>query len=145
MSSVEDNLNLREEEVARRLEAIENKISLLEQYSLAPPTNSLVRQEFNDLFYSRIYSGAVNGNGTVLTTFPSGWSVERTSDPGEYTITHNLGSGLYSMVLSGANTGGDVYIPHSETREPNQFTVEVFDENGTLVNGAFYFILVFEK
>lgn len=91
-----------------------------------------------------VYAGIVPGViGTLLTDYflPNGWTAEYDSGSGFYIVTHNLGTRLYSVVVSknaSASAGG--IIPRVEVDE-NAFYVTMFNSALSATTGGFNFIL----
>lgn len=83
------------------------------------------------------YRGRVQSDGTASSGFPSGWTASRTSD-GAYTITHNLGSGVYVAV---ANVNGSADLTIYVTLQANYFNVRIRDLSGVPTDSNFSFIL----
>ena len=84
------------------------------------------------------YAGVVNSDGTAGTPFPSGWSSTKNAG-GDYTITHNLGTTSYSVVIT-AISGGD--LCKAATISSNTFRVFTFANGGTYTDTKFNFLLV---
>ncbi len=85
-----------------------------------------------------VYYGYVESDGDEGTPFPSGWSSSNDST-GVYTVTHNLGTSAYSVVVvPRASTVKDISV---SVRGSNSFTVRVSNLSDTLEDNDFMFIL----
>lgn len=84
---------------------------------------------------TRVYSGAVNSDGTAGTPFPTGWT-SATPGTGNYTVTHNLSTTSYVVVAMGG-TAREVQA----TRNANTIDFLTRNSAGTLADGSFTFIL----
>lgn len=86
------------------------------------------------------YPGYVNAAGTAGTPFPAGWSVTSTGT-GAYTVTHNLGTTNYTVVLTAA--GATFHVCAIYSINSNNFTCSLSTIVGaSLQNGDFTFILL---
>ena len=96
-------------------------------------------------FLEKIRLGALNpstfgGNvvsGAAGTLFPSGWTVTHTST-GVYTITHNLNTTAYAVVITLVTPG---LIAAVTSRAANSFQVSTENLTPAAANGDFDFIL----
>lgn len=85
---------------------------------------------------SVVYAGAVNSDGTT-NHLPSGWTSSRTG-VGQYTVTHNLGSALYSApaIASGATA-----FPKFNAVNINDVQYVFLNDAASLTDTKFFFIL----
>lgn len=83
------------------------------------------------------YGGHVNSDGSLGSYFPTNWTVTGTSTP--YTVTHNLNTNLYSVVVTSVD-GGVRYI-EVETMTTASFKVYIYNSSSSSVAGAFNFVL----
>lgn len=87
-----------------------------------------------------IFPGRVGADGSA-TDLPTGWSSARDNDPGEYTVTHNLGTTSYAAVITGG-VAGLARIATIDDHSTNSFGVEIRTAADALVNSGFEFILM---
>lgn len=99
-----------------------------------------------DLSYSgviqpRLYHGYVSG--TSITDDNTLFSAANPST-GRYTITHNFGTTGYTVTATALRgSGAGAYIAKIESRNSNDFKVTIFDENGTVQDSDFMFLLCY--
>jgi hypothetical protein len=86
---------------------------------------------------AQIYIGVIGSDG-VSIKLPTGWSCSRTSAPGEYRLTHNLGKLTYVFVAT-STTYAAVY---GVARNTDYVDYETRDSSGALINALTWFILI---
>lgn len=86
-----------------------------------------------------IYPGIVDGDGTALS-LPQFWT-SATTGTGKYTVTHNLGTTSYVVVLTAVQSGLALKVPNLATVTASAFTVEI-DDTINYSNSRFHFILM---
>ena len=87
-----------------------------------------------------MYCGYVSS--TTITASNNSFTASNPST-GNYTITHNLGTTLYSVQLTALRaSGAGAYTAKVAAINSNSFTVIVFDDTGAAQNGDFSFLLV---
>lgn len=85
-----------------------------------------------------MYNGYVISNGNA-GDLPSGWSSSRSS-AGVYVVTHNVGSGVVSAVVTAFGDGASAYYCGSiYANNTNSFTVNTTDMAAALADTAFFF------
>src|SRR3569832_1390629 len=128
-------------------QALEQRIQQLEQWrgNLDRPDRL---ETFKDIIIRGgstlkgcIFAGAVDSGGTFIAG-PPGWTISYISgtNPGEYTITHNLGNTNYIVVASPFNIGSldfDIYVS-VETRNANTFKVRTTKTSATTEHAWFF-------
>lgn len=82
--------------------------------------------------------GYVFSGGSAGYTFPAGWSVSKIAT-GRYTVTHNLGTLIYSVVVT--PVAGAAKVWSIESFGSNSFTVRIGNLAGSLEDNDFCFIL----
>lgn len=87
-----------------------------------------------------VFPGYVKSDGTSAAPYflPSGWTCTKTGT-GAYTITHNLGTLSYNVVLSVG--GATVGLPVIYTIALTNFTLSTFSSGAALQNQDFTFIV----
>lgn len=85
------------------------------------------------------YDGNIHG-AALETILPTGWTVTKNST-GNYTVKHNLGTILYSVVAS-ASQSTNVKVSTVTTANANDVTFTWWDENGVAQDTSFNFVLV---
>jgi hypothetical protein len=86
----------------------------------------------------RTYGGYVYAAGTALS-LPVSWTSAKTGT-GAYTVTHNLGSASYTVVITAA--GSQLGIASIYTINANTFTLSMFNTSAVLTDCDFTFILL---
>ena len=95
--------------------------------------------EFGAVTIPLVYGGVIAANGTA-TVISTGWT-SSTFGAGEYTITHNLGTTNYSVVVSPLTDSGVGYSMAIYAYDATTVTVFAYDSTNTLHDHAFTFIL----
>lgn len=94
----------------------------------------------------QVYGGFVNSGGTTGTPFPSGWTVA-TPGAGRYTITHNLATTNYSVVVS--NKSAFSNVGSIVTLGSNSMEIDMYNNTvgatWSATNTSFFFILVVQS
>lgn len=85
--------------------------------------------------YDNVGSVSSGGGGTL----PSGWSASNIST-GRYTVTHNLGTSSYAVVVTPVVSVAKVWA--IESKGTNSFTVRIANTSFSLENNPFDFILL---
>lgn len=103
------------------------------------PTDALqlVPKKYVDNLSATIYSGFVNLNGTA-GSLPTGWT-SSTTGTGQYTVTHNLNSALYTCVAISSAT---VCFAVLNAINVNDVQLKFLNDTGSLTDCKFYFILI---
>lgn len=91
------------------------------------------------LNYVGIINLDVSSNATVAM-LPKGWTVTHIANSGIFTITHNLNTLLYAVVVTPLFSG-NTYEVANAVRSANSFTVRTFFYPAQLADQAFNFIL----
>jgi len=82
-----------------------------------------------------IYHGRVEETGDEGTPFPTGWTSVKNST-GRYTVTHNLGTTNYTLLISGQGIG---FFFIDGAPAANDFDVGYNEAGGSLGDRNFYF------
>ncbi len=84
------------------------------------------------------YGGTVTGAGAAGSTFPTGWSVAH-NGTGDYTVTHNLGTTAYVVVVS--NFAGSAAYMILQSFDANSFRLLTYNVTPSVNDTPFSFIL----
>ena len=91
-----------------------------------------------DQLDAKVYGGRITNGGTASVAYgPSGWTVARNS-AGNTTVTHNLGTTNYSVVVT---TDTQVLIGIISALATNSFTVITSNVSITAVDASYQFVL----
>lgn len=104
------------------------------------PTDALqlVPKKYVD---QKIYAGYVNADGSAGKPFPSGWTVVNSSTAA-YTITHNLGTTNYSILVTALyNNDGVIQTALFNNKAANSVGIIFFVKSGGNSNCAFSFAI----
>jgi hypothetical protein len=93
----------------------------------------------NSILQPTVYKGYVSG--TTISRDNNSFTASNPST-GNYTITHNLDSGGYTVNVTAVKAAGTgAYIAKIESLSADSFNVTVFDDGGTARDGDFMFTL----
>jgi len=85
------------------------------------------------------YGGLVNLDGTSAPAFPSGWTTSGHGSTGVYTVDHYLNTLNYGVSVSPISGNR---VASVTSKGINSFDVQVVNFSNTLIDAAFYFVLV---
>jgi len=97
-----------------------------------------VQIEYQDILNrpGELYGGKVNDNGDAIY-LPAGWTSTRTGT-GEYTVTHNLGTTAYAVLLTGIGNG---FYTLADEPTSTLFEYQYFEPSGSAGDRVVYFLL----
>ena len=121
-------------DLIRRVEELESVFNIRPNEILATKN---MRFDGGPILKGVFFVGRITSAG-VATYLPTGWTSAKNAT-GKYTITHNLQTTNYGVVLSTTST---LATEHDlNTLTSTAFSIELL-LNGTFADGAFNFILV---
>jgi hypothetical protein len=88
----------------------------------------------------KIYLGRVSSAGAISNA-PSGWTSSQDST-GRYTVTHNLNTTSYLILLTANMGAGITRIVYHTSEALNSFGIASDDETGAASNSSFHFALI---
>lgn len=116
---------------------------LIESIAIDDSEPALYYYDYNNSQWRKagltIYRGRVGADGSNVE-LPSGWS-SAIDTTGNYTVTHNLGSANYTVVLTG-HTAAAARICVADSLNANDFSVLIEDDGGSAIDSPFGFILI---
>lgn len=68
-----------------------------------------------------VFGGVIGANGVPTAYFPAGWTSSQLG-AGDYIVTHNIGSSVYSLVVSSAAFTTNIFSKDANTFEVNSLT-----------------------